>query len=656
MQMALYSRVGTICLNATIIISVTFTHLHISSGYHPSFYTMVPLIAWGAILAAVVLAFLLIIHSQYIGLYAMSALAIIFLIFPTIVTGEPYGTDTFVKAASVRGLLSGVNPLNPFAPGMVAHAAVIVKVTSIEPLTLGPQFAVSLLAPFAMVVYARQFDLNFLASRIVESTSFLLPMGFGVYISTVSTFHNYYLSIPIGVLFVATITQISYDIVSVRKLVVAFLLGFILILYHPLSFLTATLLSMILYISFSVETDNLSKLMKSTMNKAAIFLIMFSPFAVYFFWFSLGYSPSWFFASVLDMLGISQQLGSVWAGTGGSVSQPAVVCPHSSYVNPCGPELVGRFAIPILLFGIALSFMGTLGIERIGSHGLSGFLNRNVIVLGAVAMYTFGILALFSTGIVGRNILIRLLPYGALGAISIIAYSVSHFRIQSFSILTYGVFSAGVLVLVGLTVTMFSTDVQKGIISVMLLSTTMMTGIAILLKPDKKIQIAGTLFLVLLISVVPILYPSPKTNAKVNPALGSGGGNQMKWITNFVPTNKQYAAGKDEWRQLRYVEPGMNQGPLRGSSWIFLQAGLTSNQSLIWAGRTFATVQTSSDPDHIFYRPYYKYYPIAIYKEGNKRYKSTVPVTFSDIKKEYPLSHKVYDNAAGYVWSTSNDR
>lgn len=634
-------KIAFLCFNLFLTASILIAHRSSPDRYYVNFYDLLPLGGWVVLILLVGLALYLIASNLYAGVYASSFVAATLILLPTLITGMPYGTDTFNKAGHALARLQGIGELQIFYPGMTEHAAVIMETAAIEPITVGPQIAVALLSPVAAVTFARSLNLSKLPTRGLLAASMLGPLGFGVYLSTLSTFHPYYLSIPLGVLFIGVVIKTAQAGTSMRLGLLVLGLGFVLLLHHPLSFVTAAAVATFLYLALVIEEPSLQQLKAPEVRQIAI---LFLPFGVYLIYFSFGSAGAFFLVNLLSVLRLTTA-----APTGESVS--AVCHPSATYVNHCGALWPGRILTTLVVFGAALAIAWTIGFDTIREKGLRAFENRENRLLLATILIAGGLMAVFASGVLGRNIMIRLLPYCALASVAAIGVGLARVNKTTVSTLGHGGFYAGVLI-GGVTTAFLATiDVRMAAIAAVILVSAFAGGSVIRISATRRKQIGAVLIGVLAVASMVSLYPAPQTNTLPNQAAAPGTDAQYDWVVSYTDPDAQVAAGQMEWRRYRYANPGDEAAQFKGSQWIFSQIPLTEDQRLVRAGNNFAGVKTEIPPKYIIYRPFYQHYTKLVYKEDGDAYQTIMSVTPEDIEEEYSEGGKVYTNGNGAVYN-----
>lgn len=617
-------------------------------GYRTSFFSYLTPIQWLGLSAALGLLVSLCLSRTPLTELVISAslMSIALLFLPSLVTGTLYGPDSYNKAARALQVAATGSSTNLFYPALSVFSAMADFVIAPPAIWIPMVFAAGVMGPFAGVTFARIFfgERNAVSVRYLAITSILLPMGFGVWLTTRSIYHSFFLALPLVVLELGVFYLLAQrlPITKARRItLIGLVLGIGVSMYHPFA---ATLLLIFVGLNtFSLlrPTGQIGPALGHNHVDRGIATIA-ATLAVFVLFFQvMGYLQS----------GIVGVLASLGMGPLTTVSSGVTCVPNpTSQVSFCSEfaELI-RLGLPYLLFGILTGVVGQYNAVAVGRYLTdakrpSELFAVNGIYAFSTVMLAFKILPVFQLPIKTRALAIStFLGFGLLTWLSNSKWD-THPSLTvtaafvagclGFALLPIG---AGMLVRKEVPIGFLAKFVAIGALALVgfffVGRQSPKARRAVLLSP----LIAAALFL-------PLLYPIPAVNGVPNHTWTESDHSQTEWIERHHSTNPTYASGSRQDSLHSYLFPNSPNNHYEGSVYLLSTLTIPPDGEPI---RSYPARQGRPVPkgrmNYILLSGLSSDYVYTMYRADGELYHHAGGVRSRDVERQYVTSTRIYD-------------
>lgn len=322
-------------------------------------------------------------------------LCITILFLPSITVGTYiYGFDGYLKAAVAKNLIQSGNIQGVLYPGSSVFIAVTQLLSGLH-IVLGTKLAIAISAVFTGLLAHHRTQSRFPLLLIPT-----LPLGLGQWLSTVSTFHNFYLFLPLAIIASEVNTRMIDN--PKRWGIISLTINISLSLLHPLLLLIVsswTILEIFSTCGFHEQRP-----------KLRVILTILFPISVVALWFQL-------FPTIQGLLGL-------FVSPALNITVTSSKCINSQSVVPCSSLLANigqRSYILTNISVIGLSFLAvcwytikqrtiTPNIAKAGTGllifgGLCGLWIGTAIPMQIVdrLLAVFGVFCVIATGAAARS-------------------------------------------------------------------------------------------------------------------------------------------------------------------------------------------------------------------------------------------------------------
>ena len=586
-----------------------------------------------------------------LGIYASFLLAIMFLFLPTFVTGSLYGPDSYTKAAGVNRILQTHHVNFNIYPAAEVFSSVAILITNLSIISTPLKLGAAVLSP--LITYATVSSLNNgsygLPARWVLVLSSLLPLGMGMWLSTRSTYHNFFLTLPVAVLMLFSFIRFKSQS-DFRWAVLFAGIGLALLLYHPLGLIS--IIGAILIVDIiTFDSLNLYTLLPLVRDKnptqKTIFVVLLT--AIYFIVFSYfqllppGKTNLINKLILIDILNFDATTNTLSVSI--FDSQSSVSCGTEGFFNRCGWRwAVGNKVFALTTLAISTSLTATIGLRWFYEDIVENKVSHKTVL--ALSLFIYIVFSLMTMGIsiIGRNISIRLLGVNSIIGIILIAWywkkqSKAHLDVISTIILINII----VLALAILTL-VYPMPSATGKVVAFLISAIAFFSIITTVDSSRGVHLAGIVCIALLVFSFLLIYPIPSTNGVPNQAITDSDEEQVRWANSYSTAESDFAAGMSSWRINEYQNPTGDVQQFQGSQWRLGKLWNRPGHEVTSMGGAYPTLAVSSTADYILITQFDNHYLTATYRSDNKTYNGIISINEYDVRHKHPFAQKVYSS------------
>ncbi|MFC6719934.1 hypothetical protein ACFQGT_17985 [Natrialbaceae archaeon GCM10025810] len=580
------------------------------------------------------------ISSERTTVYAAALATFVLLSIGAKTGAGVYGPDSYIKAMKVRQILRVGRVEIDLYNGLEVLAAITQLLAPEVLLQYSIYAGISVLTPFAAAVFSRRFGLHNLERRLLISGSIFLPFGMGMWLSTRSLFHPYYLSLPLAVIFIVYLLRF----VARPTWPMCFIslgAGLGLLIIHPMAALLSILFAFIIGLSDTLLSQELrtTQVLGRLRQFNIHFTLIATPFIIYFIYFQL-----------LDAL---STVFLVLLGFGSAESVTTICVPSdASPIDICGLELaLGNKFHALILFAAATGCLGTTVLDRLRTSLVDGFYDHTAgrsTGLYLALLFSFVIVAL---GVIRRGLAYRLLGLGAFLGLAIVAIIASR-TYQRPRRSTMMLFAGGCLTVLALPIVIGIGDLRILAITISVSTIAFVGGSVVSYRRNGATLLLCSILIIFAVSV-PILYPFAALNAEPNQAGTDVDHNMVAWTTEYDV--EQVATGTTAWRVYRYQNPVPDNdfGPYRGSAWLEGELVLDDDEQQVQSIQDVSGQPTNeSTMTHVMISPLSsEYVPVSYTNDsgGDETvYKQTRSLSAGEVQQRFPGGARVYhagDNA-----------
>lgn len=620
-----------VCINAAV--AFIFFILHTSqAGYQTSIFTTYPPTLWllvsGCLIGIVALAF---ISCQRLIIFSGMLATMTLIAIPLNTGAGVYGPDSYFTAVDISHILHTGYVNTGLYSGIQILAASGHQISpSIQP-RLVVYLGVAGLSPLAFTYAGRWFGLNSgIPFRLLIAAGAYLPFGFGMWLSTRSLFHPFYLSLPLALVFITTVLQYATQ-PNYSRYLLALVTGLGVSFIHPMAAIFSLAAAAIIGFAdalLSRNKGNFASLSNGLHPFIPHFGLLVLPFIIQIFYFQ-----------ILDQLSV-RFLAVLYVDGGGT----STIC-KSSYISPinnCGIAPSISLVYPIILFATVTGAVGVTLPERLSASLRQQHLDRSTrLVVGLYGTFVFGF------GVATLGLIRRLLAYRFVGLVSILGLIALTLLVQSRSHHTRWstfVFFAGGCAAV------FIGPIAVGLTPQYVVVTSLVAGIAVVvgatISYDSRNSFIALICVLLIFALlVPAMYPFAEVNAEPNQAGTEVEHSMVEWVSAHGV--QQIATDVAGYRIYRYLHPHeRGYGPYAGSSWlgseILLDGDEQQKQRITNPGSEPTEI---NDLTHIAITPFSRdYMPVRYTTDTDEIVYSEIRSLKSNVvKQKFPKSSRVYD-------------
>ncbi|TKX40347.1 hypothetical protein [Halorubrum sp. CGM4_25_10-8A] len=567
---------------------------------------------------------------------------------PIKLTGTLYGPDSYDKAANALYVFKTGEISNTLYPAPSLFSGITKLVLDTSNFWAALILGICIISPIGGVVFVNSIsdynDPKLL--RLVAVISIFLPLGFGTWLSTISIYHSFFLSIPLAIISLEILYKISTQ-GHMRWHVLAIILLFAVAQYHPIGFL--------LIVGYVVST-NIQKLLSDTDENSDSKILGWIP--IQNLYASIFVSIIYFlYIQIVELIsGAGFSLYSMIIGVVSSskIPTPVTCIPSQSSSITCSSLTeIGLIPLPLVLFGVTTGVVSYVNALDLSQHKK---INNNTLAIDSIYLFFAAGMALV-IGPLQSPLAPRFLSFATIVGVASLVLSINQVRVKK-SIIEYKyliVFVIGSLIYSSVPA-LFMSSVGTFFIYI-LISILAMVSFVVCSRIERT-QLGKILFVILIIMMIliPALYPIPGINGVPNHTWHQPTHSATNWIDDYNKENPTYVTGSRHWALQRYQDPLKGISEYRGSAYTASSLVAPPQSQVVqnYLGTEGRPVSLS-EVDYVISSGLLSNYVNSLWISEGRSYSKISGISNRDVEQTFPQSNRVYV-ASGHasIYETSN--